>query len=254
LTALEAMPMRKSLNAEIAIGFLVASVFWIGVVAWQSSYSPNENEKHQCEESARKSGQKSEECKTIWERTTTDPVAFFTFWLVISTVGLWVATGVGIFFQIKDTRVLQRAYISVKPRGVKVFVTGDAYSCDVSFDNVGNLPARKVEWFIDRVFSRDRFLADLPIPQDRYEGNVVIAPGASMKKGGKHIDKESFKAAINGPRPSWLYVWGAVRYDDGFGTSRFTNFCHRYNIAATASSGGIAEEDGRYHVHGNDAD
>ena len=87
------MPMRKSLNAEIAIGFLVASVFWIGVVAWQSSYSPNENEKHQCEESARKSGQKSEECKTIWERTTSDPVALFTFGIFIFTTVLAVSTG-----------------------------------------------------------------------------------------------------------------------------------------------------------------
>jgi len=28
----------------------------------------------------------------IWEKTTNDPVAFFTFWLAISTVGLWIVT------------------------------------------------------------------------------------------------------------------------------------------------------------------
>jgi hypothetical protein len=90
--------MRKALNPEIALGFLIATALWIGVLGWQASYAPTDSEKRQCEETARKSGHKTEECKTLWEKTTTDPVAFFTFWLVIftgvlgaSTVLLWRA-------------------------------------------------------------------------------------------------------------------------------------------------------------------
>jgi hypothetical protein len=87
--------LRKLLgfaNPGIAFGFALASVFWVAVLGWQAAYAPSEVEKRQCEEAAHKSGFKSEECKTIWERTTTDPVAFFTFWLVVFTGGLGVST------------------------------------------------------------------------------------------------------------------------------------------------------------------
>src|SRR5258708_2164133 len=49
-------------------------------------------EKQKCHEAAQKSGHKSEECKSLWERTTSDPVAFFTLWLVIFTGGLTIST------------------------------------------------------------------------------------------------------------------------------------------------------------------
>ena len=84
--------MRKLVNPEIALGFLVATVFWIGALAWQASYAPRDSERRQCEETATKEGRKTEECKTLWERTTSDPVAFFTFWLVVFTGGLTVST------------------------------------------------------------------------------------------------------------------------------------------------------------------
>ena len=87
--------LRKFLrqaNPEIVFGFLAATVFWIGILGWQAAYSPSEIERRQCEDTAQHSGHKTEECKTLWERTTSDPVAFFTFWLVVSTVGLAVST------------------------------------------------------------------------------------------------------------------------------------------------------------------
>jgi hypothetical protein len=84
--------MRKLLNPELALGFLIATILWIGVLGWQASHAPTDSEKRQCEESAAKSGHKTEECKSIWEKTTTDPVAFFTFWLVIFTGALGVST------------------------------------------------------------------------------------------------------------------------------------------------------------------
>jgi hypothetical protein len=84
--------MRRLLNPELALGFLIATVLWIGILGWQASYAPTDSEKRQCEETAAKSGHKTEECKTLWERTTADPVAFFTFVLSVSTIGLWVVT------------------------------------------------------------------------------------------------------------------------------------------------------------------
>lgn len=79
-------------NPEIALGFLIATVFWIGILGWQTAYAPSEIEKQKCRDAAEKSDAKGEECKTLWERTTSDPVAFFTLWLVIFTGGLTVST------------------------------------------------------------------------------------------------------------------------------------------------------------------
>jgi hypothetical protein len=88
--------MRKLLNPDFVLAFLVASLFWSAVLGWQAAYVPTEKEKQACYEAAKKSGHKTEECKTLWERTTTDPVALFTLVLAFSTVGMWTAT-VGLY-------------------------------------------------------------------------------------------------------------------------------------------------------------
>lgn len=77
---------------EIALGFALATVFWIGVLGWQASHTPHEVDDQRCQQAAREAGLKQEECKTFWERTTADPVALFTLVLAVSTIGLWVAT------------------------------------------------------------------------------------------------------------------------------------------------------------------
>ena len=84
--------MLRKLNPEICLGFLTASLFWIGVVIWQSSYTPTEKQKDECYETAKKIGLKVDECKTFLEKTTSDPVALFTLALAVSTLGLWFAT------------------------------------------------------------------------------------------------------------------------------------------------------------------
>ncbi|WP_316228889.1 hypothetical protein [Bradyrhizobium sp. SZCCHNR1070] len=84
--------VSRWLRAEIVIGFLLATIFWAGVLGWQAAYVPTSAEKQKCYESAEQAGRKSEECKNLWERTTSDPVAFFTFWLVVFTGGLTVST------------------------------------------------------------------------------------------------------------------------------------------------------------------
>jgi hypothetical protein len=55
----------------------------------------------------------------------------------------------------------------------------------------------------------------------------------------------------------FIYVWGQVCYDDGFGRRRFTKYCHRYNrrVLRRLDDGGygIPERDARFHEYGNDA-
>src|SRR5579859_3381229 len=84
--------LKRLTNGEFVLAMLVASLFWIAVLVWVTSYSPRDPDKKACYQAAEKSGRSTEECKTFWERTTSDPVAMFTLVLAISTVGLWSAT------------------------------------------------------------------------------------------------------------------------------------------------------------------
>jgi hypothetical protein len=56
----------------------------------------------------------------------------------------------------------------------------------------------------------------------------------------------------------YFYVWGEIKYTDGFGQQRFTKFCHRYPCQpfelAPDGSKSIDARHARYHEHGNDAD
>ncbi|HWN49836.1 MAG TPA: hypothetical protein VNO18_08430 [Xanthobacteraceae bacterium] len=77
---------------ELVLGALFATIFWAGILGWQASYAPTERQKEECYATAQKTGHKTEDCKTLWERTTTDPISLFTLVLAISTIGLWGAT------------------------------------------------------------------------------------------------------------------------------------------------------------------
>jgi hypothetical protein len=74
------------------LGALLASAILGGFWGWSARYAPTAKQKEECYDAAKQSGQKSDECKTFWERTTSDPVDLFTLVLAASTIGLWVAT------------------------------------------------------------------------------------------------------------------------------------------------------------------
>jgi hypothetical protein len=84
--------LKRLTNGEFVLAILVASLFWIAVLVWATSYSPTDPEKEACYQAAAKSGHSTEECKSFWEKATSDPIAMFTFVLASSTIGLWGAT------------------------------------------------------------------------------------------------------------------------------------------------------------------
>lgn len=155
----------------------------------------------------------------------------------------------------REVRILHRAYVSVLPRGIAAFISQNGMlSCDVAFYNNGKLPAIKLRWFIDRKFSTDGRLNDFPI-ENILNGNSVIPARTEMRKGAKAIrssELASFKQG-GGPKDRWLYVWGRVAYEDGFGRNCWTDFCFRYNLAGT-HDGTIAAEAARQHEYGNNTD
>lgn len=220
-------------------------------------YSGNFNSTERDENNQKK------EKKTVWENLASDPVALSTLCLTavtavlaLSTSGLWWATRRGIDTQISDTRILQRAYISVEPGGIKPFdyAADDRVACDIVITNAGNLPARSLSWFIDKKYSRDAHETDFPITR-KLVGDIVLVPRASARKGADPTSVGSIRQNTRGKGPyeAWLYVWGRVSYHDGFRGGRFVDFCHRYNLYG-ARDFMITAESARYHEHGNRTD
>lgn len=187
------------------------------------------------------------------------------FYLAVFTGLLFFATsalGYYAFRSFWDSRVLQRAYVSVAPGGIRPYLSLDGrLSCDVWFRNAGHLPAKNVSWFIERKFSDDAEDRNFKIPQDerQFGGNNLIPPQSRIRKGGPaimHTDLDQFIDANRfKPDKAWLYVWGRVRYRDGFKRRlRFTDFCFRYNLNLPKSTWTIEATHGRQHEHGNRTD
>jgi len=197
-------------------------------------------------------------CILIW---TTDHATVLS--AAISTIAAAVIAGFTIVLagvgrrQISDTRILQRAYLSVTPAGIRPFGSDDddRIACDILICNAGNLPARNVSWFIDKKYSEDAQEADFPIPNDVQSGDIVIAPRGEVRKGSKPTDKKIFveKRDFGQPDRAWLYIWGRVTYHDGFKGGRYIDFCHRYNLRG-ARGFEIPAANGRHHERGNKTD
>lgn len=204
--------------------------------------------------------ERTEEARDRQEKRNTDEsIATWTKVLGGATVGLIIATLILAYFaftQWSDTRTLQRAYISVSPKGIRPYMSDDnMLSCDVCFVNAGNLPATNVRWRMDRDFRTESDFRPPPVTKEWSGGTNVVPPKGEMRKGTQSIvghDFDSFKEHGE-PRKCWLYAWGTVEYDDGFNRRRFIDFCHRYNVRG-AKSRTILEENGRHHEYGNRTD
>lgn len=126
--------MLKRLNPEITIGLLLASLFWIGVIGWQSSYSLSGNEQQRCYEEILKTQHKSEECKSFWERTTSDPVAFFTFTLTVVTLALG-AISVRQFHYLKQSDATSRIAADAARTSADALISAERAHLFVSIHN-----------------------------------------------------------------------------------------------------------------------
>jgi hypothetical protein len=157
--------------------------------------------------------------------------------------------------QIKDTRILQRAYVTVEPLGIAPFLPPDDSEIieprlvgHVGIRNAGRLPARNVRWFINMEFDPNPNRREFPI--GKYDGGKnIIAPNGTMRQGSPNIER------VGGG--GHIFVWGEVLYEDGFEKWHSTTFCHRYNCRRLLpNKNGIERihpRYGRQHDHGNDA-
>jgi hypothetical protein len=146
--------------------------------------------------------------------------------------------------QITLTKVLERAYISVRPFGIETFRTKDNVVCLIAIRNSGRTPARKVSWVLCRKWDTERRLEKFQINNGDFVGNNIIPAGEEIIKGTGPIEIEEFGKIIK--TTPQIYVWGAIRYYSGFGLwHHTTRFCHRYDC-----TGVTADETGIYTVSG----
>jgi hypothetical protein len=179
-------------------------------------------------------------------------IAAFTFTLYRATQRLWTSSE-------QQARISQRAYIAVDGLGVEPFSTNSV--AHLSVRNVGRLPAQQVAWFLDWDIDGNGIRKDFLIGTKFY-GSNVIPPGMEMRRSiDCHIPNPGIIAMFTPPiRRVFFYVWGEIRYLDGFGNLRFTKFCHRYDCRALRQiTDGpllgeykLVGEDVRAHAFGND--
>jgi hypothetical protein len=192
-------------------------------------------------------------------------VALFTVVLALSTIGLWLATNrlwqsadETAKAQERDTRILQRAYINVVPKGLRLRIDGSSVIGHVGIHNAGNLPASNLSWFVNIDWNSNDRLDVFPLGEGK--GKIVITPGTETTRGsGASILLQDLLTACRAAEisqrelqePVYIYVWGVISYHDGFVAGRVTEFCHRYNWALRDSKYAVDVEHARLHEFGN---
>lgn len=180
-------------------------------------------------------------------------IAAFTLTLSKATRRLWVLSE-------QQARITERAYIAVSGLGIEPF--GMESVAHLSVRNVGRLPARQVSWFLDWAIDTNGRRHQFPIGAEFY-GSNVIPPGMEMRRSlDCRVQQPAAIPLFQHPRRAFFYVWGEIRYLDGFDNQRFTKFCHRYDYRALGvvtdgpflGQKKLVAEDVRAHAFGNDAD
>jgi hypothetical protein len=178
-------------------------------------------------------------------------LVYVTYRLVISTNRLWEEARDTANRQERTTKTLERAYLHVLPQGIDVTVQG-AVLGQIVICNAGHLPARKVSNDARIVWSDDRSLSDFEEADIPIRHTNVLPAGGQMPKGTGALNAgRTVLAAGQG----FVYVFGRVTYEDGFGELRWLTFCHRYNCSSPKlKNGGIDSKYARHHHYYNDGD
>ena len=112
------------------------------------------------------------------------------------------------------------------------------------FRNAGHLPATELSWVSDVACDEDGDRKKFKVVDSALDGKMILTPGACMRRATARILSTEFRL-FGGAKERYCYVWGRVRYRDGFGALQMTDFCHRYNCEALRENGTIPEKHAR---------
>lgn len=215
-----------------------------------------------CEES--KDDRNSDLCAQWKAVDAAREAARYAFWtLILSGAG----TGL-LVWTLRETRKTSRrelrAYLSVKPLGIRQLIGNIKMLGQVQLVNAGQTPAYDVFLRVFAAFDNDKERRAFEIPDDPLSVDRTVQPGHDMIQGSENYISPKHVEAVG-----FVYVWGVAYYTDAFGKRRKTCFCHRYNTAsrnqdaarraANGYRGGsddptlIEAEKARHHLFGNDA-
>jgi hypothetical protein len=118
---------------------------------------------------------------------------------------------------------------------------------------VGHLPAKNVRWFISIKPANGSNENQFPI--GKHAGDNFLPRGVEMIEGSESISSRDILSAL--PTNLYFYVWGEIKYNDGFAPDRWMKFCHRYSWHSFSDVGGrglhVEAGEARYHEYGNDS-
>src|SRR5690242_1322875 len=180
--------LKKCREAVFLLAVVTMSVFW--TLALTGSFPSTPNKDASSQGSTEKANQGASPIRAV------DPLAAFTAALVV--VGILQAAL--IYFQFRDSRILQRAFISVEPGGIRPFENEDErIACDIVIRNAGNLPAQHVAWVIGTKLTSNQVQKEFPLRDAAsIGGDIVVAPHITTRKGAKPITKKQFNETVVG--------------------------------------------------------
>jgi hypothetical protein len=233
--------INKIINGEIAIGFALASLLWIGTLIWATSYAPTNPEKEACYQSAAKSGRSVDECKSFWEKVTSDPIAAFTSVLAFSTVGLWLAT-FGLYLSNQKQLGLARDEFTSthrpKIRIKHVWILTEALTYEdpirvrIVCVNRGRTRARISEWGVAFFLVKQGRKLPIDPPFNRYIADLIpLQSGISAPMVEVSYDLSEWDEIGLRRYGTKLYCCGYVHYLDDMDRLRTTAFCRVYEPA-----------------------
>jgi hypothetical protein len=236
--------LNKFQTPEIVLGAVFSSLLWAGIWGWADSYAPTKRQKQECYDAAKASGRKTEECKSVWERTTSDPVALYTFGvfiftgiLGISTIFLWRVTRTTANAAQKSAEISEQALIVTQRAFIRVanypwLWRGDharpgKYFYDITpiIENFGNTPTVGAKINVNSAL-RDTILPEyFDFSYQGEAGDTLVGPKQTIGASRAEILDDDLLAVQK--MEKFFYIWGVITYRDVFETTplRTTEFC-----------------------------
>ena len=226
---------------DIFLGILVAvAIFLIGM-AFSGSHRPtNDNGPSNDQTGAKNKNVAADERLADY----TLALDGLTLVLVVATIGLGIVSAIGIRNQSKETRILQRAFMGTKPRGLHK-TSGRGVLAHVACVNGGNLPARNIRNAVKIGWSSDGDKKEFEKIEVLDPGTIILLPKTQTERGTGALSPSDL--AQYQTNTGFVYVWGRIEYDDGFGgRPRWLIYCHRYSLSSPQTP--------RLHHHHNNGD